>query len=219
MPRSWAERFIWFTIAVLLCWFAADYFSRSLHHFYHDWSGWRSITGSSPNFVTKKLLPLSQIIFFLLFIFCLWQLDKLVITKNNRPAHDKSPHDEKHSREQRDSRVNSDDQSPQQIENKATEQNSAADRESTTSSNPEPILFAEDIKHAQVLGLTQDETKDFSKIKSTYRRVIAQYHPDKVGDMGPEIKEIAEAKAKEINHAYQHFRKKFQRDEKPSPQS
>ena len=103
MPRSWAERIIWFTIAVLLCWFAADYFSRSLHHFYHDWSGWRSITGSSPNFVTKKLLPLSQIIFFLLFIFCLWQLDKLVITKENRPGHDKSPHDEKNSREQRDS--------------------------------------------------------------------------------------------------------------------
>ena len=70
-----------------------------------------------------------------------------------------------------------------------------------------------------MLGLKQDEAKDFSKIKSTYRRVIAQYHPDKVGDMGPEIKEIAEAKAKEINHAYKHFRKKFQRDEKPSPQS
>ena len=76
---------------------------------------------------------------FLLFIFCLWQLDKLVITKDNRPAHDKSPHDEKHSREQRDSHVNSDDQSPQQIENKATEQNSAADRESTTSSNLNPF--------------------------------------------------------------------------------
>ena len=122
-------------------------------------------------------------------------------------------------RKKRDSHAKSDDQSPQQIENKATEQNSAADRESTTSSNPEPILIAEDIKHAQVLGLRQDEAKDFSKIKSTYRRVIAQYHPDKVGDMGPEIKEIAEAKAKEINHAYQHFSKKFQRDEKPSPQS
>ena len=49
-----------------------------------------------------------------------------------------------------------------------------------------------------MLGLTQDEAKDFSKIKSTYRRVIAQYHPDKVGDMGPEIKEIAEAKAKRL---------------------
>ena len=146
-------------------------------------------------------------------------MDKLVITKDNRTNHDQSPHNEDHSPEQRDSHVNSNDQSPQQIENKATDQNSAADRESTTSSNPEPILFAEDIKHAQVLGLTQDEAKDFSKIKSTYRRVIAQYHPDKVGDMGPEIKEIAEAKAKEINHAYQHFRKKFQRDEKSRPQS
>ena len=166
MPRSWAERIIWFTIAVLLCWFAADYFSRALHHFYHDWSGWRTITGSSPNFVTKKLLPLSQLIFFLLFIFCLWQFDKLVVTKENRSAHYKSPNDEEPSGEQQDSRASRGDQSPPQIENKSAEQNSASDGTGTTAGNAEPILFIEDIKHAQVLGLTQEEAKNFSKIKS-----------------------------------------------------
>jgi DnaJ like chaperone protein len=48
------------------------------------------------------------------------------------------------------------------------------------------------------------ESKD---IKTTYRKIIAQYHPDRVIAMGPEIQEVAEKKAKEINEAYEHLRK------------
>ena len=61
----------------------------------------------------------------------------------------------------------------------------------------------------QVLKISEDSPRDFNSIKSTYRKKIAQYHPDKVSAMGPEIRDVAEQKAKEINEAYEHFRKKF----------
>lgn len=61
----------------------------------------------------------------------------------------------------------------------------------------------------KVLKIPKDSPRDFDSIKSTYRKKIAQYHPDKVSAMGPEIQEVAEEKAKEINEAYEHFRKKF----------
>ena len=61
----------------------------------------------------------------------------------------------------------------------------------------------------EVLKISEDSPRDFDSIKSTYRKKIAQYHPDKVSAMGPEIQEVAEEKAKEINEAYEHFRKKF----------
>ena len=77
----------------------------------------------------------------------------------------------------------------------------------------EPFFNSEnsDTEMAEVLGLGKDQITDFSQIKQTYRRAIAQYHPDKVSALGPEIREVAENKAKEINHAYEYFRKKFQK--------
>ena len=70
------------------------------------------------------------------------------------------------------------------------------------------IIFSpEDYKYAKVLGL--EEPLDLKLVKSTYRKIIAQYHPDRVVAMGPEIKDVAEKKAKEINEAYDHLRKKF----------
>ena len=64
---------------------------------------------------------------------------------------------------------------------------------------------------AKVLGLEKDQLADFTEIKQTYRRAIAQYHPDKVSALGPEIREVAENKAKEINQAYEYFRNKFKK--------
>lgn len=67
----------------------------------------------------------------------------------------------------------------------------------------------QDEKFLQVLNIDNKSTQNFASIKSIYRKRIAQYHPDKVSAMGPEIREVAEQKAKEINEAYEHFRKKF----------
>ena len=82
-----------------------------------------------------------------------------------------------------------------------TEENTSEE----TSEKPSP----KDIAFAEVLGLSIEEIGKIEDIKSVYRKRIAQYHPDKVLAMGPEIRSVAEQKAKEINEAYEHFRRKF----------
>ena len=74
-----------------------------------------------------------------------------------------------------------------------------------TSEKPSP----EDIAFAEVLGLSMEEIGKIEDLKTVYRKRIAQYHPDKVLAMGPEIRSVAEQKAKEINEAYEHFRRKL----------
>ncbi|MBI4201918.1 MAG: J domain-containing protein [Chloroflexi bacterium] len=39
-------------------------------------------------------------------------------------------------------------------------------------------------------------------VRSAYRRKVQQYHPDKVADLGPELRQVAERQMKEINAAY-----------------
>ena len=58
-----------------------------------------------------------------------------------------------------------------------------------------------------ILGL--DAGTDFSTIKKSYRKLSMQYHPDKVGHLGEEFKRVAEEKMKEINVAYDFFKKKY----------
>lgn len=40
------------------------------------------------------------------------------------------------------------------------------------------------------------------QVVEAYKHKISQYHPDKVAQMGAEIRELAEAKSKQINAAY-----------------
>jgi len=58
-----------------------------------------------------------------------------------------------------------------------------------------------------VLGL--EKGADFAAIKKAYRKLSMQYHPDKVGHLGEEFKGVAEEKMKEINEAYDYFKKKM----------
>jgi DnaJ-class molecular chaperone len=51
-----------------------------------------------------------------------------------------------------------------------------------------------------VLGVT--ETASAAEIEQAYRVKISQYHPDKVAQFGEDIRQLAEAKSKEINVAY-----------------
>ena len=50
------------------------------------------------------------------------------------------------------------------------------------------------------LGLT-DEASD-AEIDQAYRRLIAQYHPDRMAGAAEELRRQAEARAREINAAY-----------------
>ena len=47
-------------------------------------------------------------------------------------------------------------------------------------------------------------------VKRRYKELAAQYHPDKVSHLGPKLKELAEAEMKEINEAYDYFRRKYE---------
>jgi len=51
-----------------------------------------------------------------------------------------------------------------------------------------------------VLGLT-DEASD-AEIDQAYRRLISQYHPDRMAGAAVELRHQAEVKAREINAAY-----------------
>ena len=58
-----------------------------------------------------------------------------------------------------------------------------------------------------VLGL--ENGAGFEAVKKAYRKLSMQYHPDKVAHLGDEFKSVAEEKMKEINAAYDYFKKKF----------
>ena len=210
MQLSIKEKLVGVVAILTASYISADFFSVALHNSYHDWTGWRTITGGSPNSITSKLLPVSKATIFLATFFSLWQLDRLINSGRRKKKPTLPPNQEslrKKEKEAKPTQPNT--ETPKGVN---PEKSDTQEKETKSPPIPEPIIFSEDIRHAEVLGLSFEESRNFSIVKSTYRRVIAQYHPDKVGAMGPEIREIAESKAKEINHAYQYFRKKFKAD-------
>jgi curved DNA-binding protein CbpA len=50
--------------------------------------------------------------------------------------------------------------------------------------------------------LNVKETASSAEIKTAYRDLIRQVHPDTIANLGPYLRNIAEDKAKEINEAY-----------------
>ncbi|MEW6652160.1 MAG: DnaJ domain-containing protein [Bacteroidota bacterium] len=61
--------------------------------------------------------------------------------------------------------------------------------------------------YGQVLGLTGKVSKTY--IRKKYLEMIAKYHPDKVFELGEELKILAEVKTKQINAAYDWMKKKY----------
>src|SRR3546814_3869232 len=59
--------------------------------------------------------------------------------------------------------------------------------------------------HWRVLGLT-DEASD-AEVDLAYRRLITQYHPDKLSGAADELRRQADARAREINTAYDSIKK------------
>ena len=64
---------------------------------------------------------------------------------------------------------------------------------------PPPAGFAPG--WTRVLELPADASID--EIREAYRRLMSQYHPDKVASLGRELRELAETKSKDISVAYQ----------------
>jgi len=59
----------------------------------------------------------------------------------------------------------------------------------------------------EVLGLKYGAS--VNDIKDAYKKLISQYHPDKVANLGPELQSLAQKKTQDINEAYQYFKKKM----------
>lgn len=60
-------------------------------------------------------------------------------------------------------------------------------------------------QYHEILGLIPGASAE--EIKSAYRKLSMQYHPDKVAHLGEEFRRVAEEKMKELNEAYQHLKK------------
>jgi hypothetical protein len=59
----------------------------------------------------------------------------------------------------------------------------------------------ESVDPYEVLGVPRNATRD--QIRTSYKRMMAMYHPDKVSHLGPELQEVAQVKARELNRAYE----------------
>ncbi|WP_063571653.1 MULTISPECIES: J domain-containing protein [Luteibacter] len=78
---------------------------------------------------------------------------------------------------------------------------SKSDEPTSEGHRPEPPnLFQRQLPWYDVLGVARDATHE--QIVSAYRARMSEYHPDKVANLGPDIRALAEQKAKEINAAY-----------------
>ncbi len=66
---------------------------------------------------------------------------------------------------------------------------------------------ARDLPWYEVLGVGVFATRE--EVAAAYKRKISEYHPDKVAQMGHEIREVAERKSKQINAAYEEAMRRF----------
>ncbi len=55
--------------------------------------------------------------------------------------------------------------------------------------------------HYKLIGVDPDALS--SEVRKAYHRRMGEYHPDKVASLGQELRELAEAKSREINEAYE----------------
>lgn len=193
----------------------SEYISQYLYAHYQSWTEWRSITGRNPNILTSLLQKSSWAAFFFSSWFMLWKLDTFFhqplsaaganekdeqnINSSEKVEHAKRQRDREEKRRKKEDQ----EQGQRTIED---EKENCIDEE--TEQAPGKVQFNDkDLIYGKVLGLEEPFTTE--GIKPKYRKIIAQYHPDRVAVMGEEIQEVAEKKAKEINEAYDYFRKKF----------
>jgi len=201
-------------LALGLSFYWAQYLSASMFSFYHDWSGWRTITGGAPNQITHSLEKISWAVIFCSCWWMLWRLDLFISQLQKLKGQEekiKEPLKEEEEHKGKEPKFTHTSENFEPEEDDLQDKNEEKYAQSPKNEEAQKFTFPtiEEVQMAEVLGLHKEDLKDFSKIKTTYRTAIAQYHPDKVSALGLEIREVAEKKAKEINQAYEFFRKKF----------
>lgn len=204
-------------LGIGLAFILAEFCSRGLYEIYSTSTFFRRHTGNSPNAFAEGLQKVSWALIFCSSWWMLWRFDLFFTRTSNGLSDSKEDFNQNFSsddskkedetfkpEEDEKNQKNNDDNDSAQTSYSKTEENPKS-HDSSSPLKPDE----QDEKFLQVLKISMDSPRDFDSIKAVYRKKIAQYHPDKVSAMGPEIKEVAEQKAKEINEAYEHFRKKF----------
>jgi DnaJ-class molecular chaperone len=79
----------------------------------------------------------------------------------------------------------------------ASSRETASGSQSANSSNHEPPRAWHEVLNVSPIATLEE-------IKAAYKDMIAMYHPDRVANLGIELRVLAEQKAKEINRAYQY---------------
>lgn len=74
-----------------------------------------------------------------------------------------------------------------------------------SSEKPKPQAASAATNYWDVLGVPANSP--LSEVKKAYVLRLKEYHPDRVADMGPEIRKLAEQKTVEIMKAFQELQK------------
>ena len=206
-------------LAFALSLLTAEWLSGQLHEFYRASMFWRDLFGEDPNKITTMMEKVSWALVFLCSWWMLWKLDSLLGFEPmpEEPAPKEETRPEEATEEEATEEKATESTVPDEGEKETTDpkesdegQNPETD-ESFASVQSDPPSDPLEAGFAETLGLEKPYSE--KEMKSAYRKLIAQYHPDRVSAMGPEIKEVAETKAKEINEAYEYFRNKFEQDQ------
>lgn len=89
---------------------------------------------------------------------------------------------------------------PEEMEFPAGPEAYEADMEPPASSETPQAGCGFELPWNLVLGVTASANR--AEIVAAYKQKISQYHPDKVANMGEEIRDLADRRSKEINAAY-----------------
>ncbi len=57
----------------------------------------------------------------------------------------------------------------------------------------------------KILGL--QESSSAEEVRRAYQTLVKQYHPDRIADMAPELRELAEQRTQELNAAYESIKR------------
>lgn len=74
-------------------------------------------------------------------------------------------------------------------------------------SSSESAKFKDEAYYARILGLKGKIT--YAEVRNKYKELVLQYHPDKVNHLGPKLQQFAEQEMKEINEAFQYFKRHY----------
>ena len=116
---------------------------------------------------------------------------------------------EEYHREQERLRRETEAQRAKEEQRKREEQRQRAEEEDARrrASSGRSSTAKNETYYGRILGLQGRVT--WTDVRSRYRELVVQYHPDKVNHLGPKLRAVAEHEMKEINEAFEYFKRLY----------